>query len=271
MAAPLVSIVTVSYNQAEYLETCVASVLAQSYRNIEYIIIDGGSSDGSPEIIKSHANRLAYWHSRQDKGAADALNQGFERAKGSIFAFLNSDDVLKPSAVEKWVRALEEQPDASLSYGDIAIIDSKGNPSHLPGKWASTFRAGRWSLRSHAANAVTIPQQSTAWRREVHTTIGGFNIMNKTCWDGEFFAQAAMKGFLFQQIPEVLASFRVHGGSISGSGKLRQTYLVDTARIDREWVAHGLVISHTERVFRTFVTRLQRFLRQPSAVAPLHG
>lgn len=266
MDVPLVSIVTISHNQASFLIECLESILSQSYPRIEYIVIDGGSTDESVQIIESYAPQLAYWHSQKDDGAADALNQGFAQAHGSIFACLNSDDTLKPDTVKEWVQAFSRHPCAHVVYGDLEIIDAQGRPSHLPGKRVSVFRAGRWSRRSHAANALVIPQQATAWRSEVHQAVGGFNTANQSCWDGEFFAQAAMHDFRFRQIPKVLASFRVHDTSISGTGRLEEQYRQDQARIARDWVAHGISVSKAERIIRKFLIRVHRFVRQPSAL-----
>lgn len=123
MNLPKVSIVTPSYNQAEFLERTILSVLNQDYPNIEYIIMDGGSIDGSVEIIKKYENKLAYWVSETDKGQSNAINKGFSKATGDIYCYLNSDDILTPSAVKIAVHYLSKMPEVGLVYADRVIIN----------------------------------------------------------------------------------------------------------------------------------------------------
>lgn len=123
---PLVSIITPSYNQAEFLEETICSVLRQDYAPIEYILMDGGSTDGSLEIIKRYERQLAFWVSEPDSGQVDAINKGLRNASGEIVAWINSDDLYMAGAIQEAVQTLQCNSDVGMVYGDGIMVDSEG-------------------------------------------------------------------------------------------------------------------------------------------------
>ena len=137
--SPLVTIVTPSYNQADFLEATICSVLEQDYPNIEYHVVDGGSTDDSLKIIRKYAERISWWVSEEDSGQAEAINKGLKRAKGEFVGWLNSDDIYQPGAISSAVEAFRSNPQAGVIYGDAWSIDSQGTAFNI-------MRAGQYSL-----------------------------------------------------------------------------------------------------------------------------
>ena len=152
-STPKVSIVTPSYNQAQYLERTVLSVLSQDYDNLEYIVIDGDSNDGSKEILQKYTNQIAYWESQKDKGQTHAINKGFSHASGDIFAWINSDDTYRPGAIKNAVNYLLAHPDVGMVYGDCNFTDSE---DRIIGR----FNAKQTDYKRLRNGFVHIPQQS---------------------------------------------------------------------------------------------------------------
>ena len=204
---PKVTIVTPSFNQACFLEETMRSVLEQDYPNIEYVVIDGGSTDGSAEIIQKYESQLAYWQSQKDKGQTDAINQGFARASGEIFAWLNSDDILLPGAVTAAVRQLQTHPEVGMVYGDCLWINADG-------KKIGNFPAAQTDLKKLRRGYVHIPQQASFFRADLWKKVGPLDDSFYFAMDYDLWTRLAAEAPLLY-IPELWAAFRLHGDAKS--------------------------------------------------------
>ncbi len=202
---PLVSIVTPSFNQAPFLEETILSVLNQDYPNLEYILVDGGSTDGSLEIIHRYADRLAWWVSEPDKGQTDAINKGFAHAKGEIFAWLNSDDTYLPNAVSEAVAYLQKHPEVGMVYGEANFIDEHGR---VLGK----FPARQTDYRRLRQGYVHIPQQASFFRAELWHQVGPLDPSFYFAMDYDLWVRLARITSIVY-IPRLWANFRLHGSA----------------------------------------------------------
>jgi glycosyltransferase involved in cell wall biosynthesis len=205
----LVSIVTPSFNQAAFLGQAMRSVLEQDYGAIEYIVVDGGSTDGSVEIIRQHADHLAWWTSEPDAGQAEAINKGLERARGDVLAWLNSDDFYLPQAVSAAVRALEAHPSAVLVYGNIQAVDEHN-------RVINSLRYGSSSLESLLCFQI-IGQPAVFMRRSAFEAAGGLDIRLHFLLDHQLWIKMARHGLL-QHVDETWAAARHHAGAKNRSG-----------------------------------------------------
>jgi len=204
---PLVSIVTPSYNQAHFLETTIRSVLDQDYPNIEYIIIDGSSTDGSREIIERYSSRLAWWVSERDEGQTDAINKGFASARGEILAWLNSDDTYQPHAIAEAVAFLQTHPELGMVYGDANLIDEAGQ---VIGK----FPARQTDYRRLKRGYVHIPQQASFFRASLWRQVGPLDPTFYFAMDYDLWVRLARLAPL-QYTPRLWANFRLHAAGKS--------------------------------------------------------
>ena len=200
---PLVSIITPSFNQARYLEATINSVLGQDYPRIEYIIVDGGSTDGSVDVIQKYAGRLAWWVSEQDKGQTDAINKGFNRATGDILAWLNSDDTYNPGAIGQAVKYLIENPEVGLVYADCNFIDED---SQVIGK----FNAAQTDLRRLREGYVHIPQQTMFFRAKYWKELGPLDPSFYFAMDYDLWIRIAAHAPFKYLAGKIWANFRLH-------------------------------------------------------------
>ncbi|HVU25335.1 MAG TPA: glycosyltransferase family 2 protein [Opitutus sp.] len=186
MSLPKISLVTTNFNYGRFLEATLRSVLDQAYANLEYIVIDGGSTDDSVPIIKRYADRLAYWESLPDAGQAHALNKGLRRCTGEIVGFLNSDDLHRPDTLARVARL--------FASGDVTWI---GGPSELldaGGRLTGVSPMSPPSTTLQWINGLRFPQPSSFWRRRLVDELGLFEEHLYFCFDQEYWARLAVAG-----------------------------------------------------------------------------
>lgn len=202
-ALPRVSIVTPSFNQRRFLEATVESVLGQGYPNLEYVVMDGGSKDGSAEYLRSVESRLTAWRSEPDKGQADAINKAFALTSGEIMAWVNSDDLMLPGAIDSVVAFFAEHPEIEVVYGQRVVIDHDGR------------EVGRWVLPRHSTSAFLwrdyIPQETLFWRRSLWDGCGSrVDASFQFAMDWELVLRFHEHGGRFARLPRYLGAFRTH-------------------------------------------------------------
>ena len=182
MNYPKITIVTPSFNQGNYLEETICSVLDQGYPNLEYIVIDGGSTDQSVEIIKKYADRLSYWVSEKDKGMYDAIQKGFARSTGDVMAWINSDDKYYPRALSLIGEVFATLPQVNWLQGNPSNIDESS-------RIVSSFSSRRWSKYNfYMKDYKYIQQESTFWRRSLWEKAGStLNVSLKYAGDFELW------------------------------------------------------------------------------------
>jgi glycosyltransferase involved in cell wall biosynthesis len=222
---PSIAIVTPAYNHGDYIRATIDSVLSQNYPRLNYIVMDGCSTDGTKDILESYGNQLN-WLSEPDDGQADAINIGFRHVSGDIMGWLNSDDLLAPGTLNYVARFFQENPEIDFVYGLRVTIDKEGS------------EVGRVILPPHDSKALRhgnfIPQETMFWRRRVWETIGGVNPKLQFAMDWDFSLRALASGARFKRLPRFLGLFRIYPEQKSQaivptgefeSAQLRQTHV----------------------------------------------
>jgi glycosyltransferase involved in cell wall biosynthesis len=202
---PLVSIVTPSYNQGAFIEATIRSVLSQDYPNLAYWIIDGGSTDGTLEIIEKYADRLTGYLSEPDQGQADAINKGFRQASGEIMAWINSDDLYRPHAIQNAVRVLGAHPQVGLVYSDVDSIDANG-------ECFNRMQYDQWQLADLMAFKI-LGQPSVFFRRSVWEDAGGLDASYHFLLDHHLWLRMALNAPIKYVPGQVWSAARMHAGA----------------------------------------------------------
>lgn len=222
-----VSIVTPSYNQAEYLGRTIDSIASQDYPFVEHVVVDGGSTDDSVQILHSRDSDLTWWVSEADRGQADAINKGFAHTSGDICAWLNSDDTYLPGTISRVIQAFETHPDVDVVYGDLIVVDAYD-------AYIDQWKVARFDLAGYVYLDRGVLQPAAFWRRSAFEAVGGVNDSLHFAMDLDLFMRMALAGFRFLHIKEPLAAFR-------NTGTNKSCVMADVGRVERREVLKRLV------------------------------
>lgn len=226
------SIVIPSYNQGQFIEDTLLSILNQDYHNYEIIVIDGGSSDSTVSVLEKYSHRISYWHSKKDSGQSDAIVTGFLRATGDIFCWLNSDDVYLPGALKAVNNAFVSSR-AEVVYGNKQLIDRDGN---IVGSRLLTSFLPNLIRDAYLCGGFGIYQPASFWSRDLYHRSGGVDRSFRFCMDNDLFNKFVIVGARFCFLDRYLAGFRVHADSKTSTqqsiaeserAKLYRSYVIE--------------------------------------------
>lgn len=217
---PVITVVTPSYNHARFIEATIQSVLSQDYAPIEYIVMDGGSTDGTLDILRKYEDRLS-WISEPDKGQGDAINKGFRRATGDIWCWLNSDDLFTPSALKTVARFFEQHPDAHFVYGDAEAITIAGKPAGI----RTHIRQTDFETLLHEGDPIVQP--AAFWRADLWRTVGELDLQWQYVLDYEYWIRAARR-YQLHYMPKLLAQERIYAAAKTFRGGIERAAELDT-------------------------------------------
>ena len=241
-ALPRISIITPVFNRVEMLEQTILSVLGQNYPNLEYIIIDGGSTDGTVDIIRKYADQLTYWVSEQDNGMYDAIMKGMAHATGEIVTWLNSDDLYHTGALHIVGQIFAQLPDVQWLTGTPTLYNAEGI-------CVKTFPVQHWSWqRFQRGDFRWIQQESTFFRRSLFEQVGGLNLTYRLAADFELWCKMFQFANLYS-VNTVLGGFRQHGNQLSINQNMQYENEVKK-------ICTAFSIRYTESKYRKWLKRL---------------
>jgi glycosyltransferase involved in cell wall biosynthesis len=250
---PKISVVTPAFNQAQYIGETIHSILAQNYPNLEYLVIDGGSTDGTLDILGQYGNGLN-WVSEPDEGQAQAINKGFKRSTGDIVAWLNSDDIYLPQTLPIVADFFSYQPDVDVVYGDYHLIDHQGQV--LLHKREIPFD---YNILLYGLDYISQP--TTFFRKRVFETVGYLDESLHYGLDWEYWLRIASQGGKFAHIPQYLAATRWHRQAKTLAAP-PQMYAEHQAIRRRYWNKHRFQSPHWQRLYAAWLNKYYRFKRQ---------
>ena len=241
---PTLTVITPSYNQGRFVQETIDSVLSQGIADLEYIIVDGGSTDESVEVIKRHERHLAWWVSEKDRGQSHAINKGIARANGTWLAYLNSDDVYLPGALQSLLDALRAKPAARWIAGGVVGFGSAEMPVH---EWhLPTVPRGMLDLLS---SRFQMAQPGHIWSRALVQQVGGFDESLRYLFDINLYAALIAHGVTCEALDRPVAGYRFHATSKTvAEGSLfekewdiiRARYMTSLAPLDRLRASHRI-------------------------------
>lgn len=264
---PRICVVTPSFNQAPYLERTIRSVLDQGYPNLEYIIIDGGSTDGSVDVIKRYEDKLTYWVSEPDNGQTHALNKGFARATGDFLCWINSDDFFLEGSFVAFAETAMKHPEADWFMGKIEVVDEYGTSLknvvpryNSKQKWYAFVATRQFDTE--------LQQPATFFSKRAWMAAGELDESLRYVMDFDYWGRLAYLGFRPVTIDYDIAGFRMHGESKTGEGLL--PFWREEIKVVEKWlnVCSGIERKHLVRCkrFLQYGCFKLRFISQLSGI-----
>lgn len=252
---PKISIITPSFNQGHFIKETIESVLNQNYPNLEYIVMDGGSTDNTVEILKSYKNKID-WVSKKDNGQTDAINTGLKKSTGEIVAYLNSDDVMLPNTLRTVAETFMSEPNTMWLTGDYFIIDANGN---IMQSFVANYKKflRKYPNKTVLSIANFIIQPSTFWRRSLTDEIGLFREELNYVMDFEYWMRT-IERYPIKVLPNHFSLFRIHGNSKGGA--LYEKQFAEEHKIVLEYTLNP-VIRLLHKIHATLIVLAYKLLK----------
>jgi glycosyltransferase involved in cell wall biosynthesis len=253
MRSPKISVITPSYNQAQYIEATINSVLGQGYPALEYLVVDGGSTDGTLDILSRYEERLN-WLSEPDEGQAQAINKGFKRSTGEIITWLNSDDLQLPETLHRVAEFFNQHPEVNVIYGDYHLVNSEGQVVLKKQEIPFDYNILLYGLDY-------ISQPTTFFRRSIFDQLGYLDEGLHFGLDWEYWLRIASRGGRFAHIPHYLAATRWHTEAKTLVAP-PQMYAEHRAIRDRYWQKHRFKSAQLQQLYSYGLNKVYRLKRQ---------